>query len=145
MAFEQGPYVQLACFCERVLEQKDGVLSLIRVINRVTQSATGPEAPREMPPFVYRLSAVIALRSGQARGRHEVKIVRELPSGLKDTERAPTFTVHLTGQEQGHNIVVNIEMPFEQEGLYWFDVLFDDELLTRMPLRVSYTRMIPGA
>jgi len=145
MAFEQGPYVELACFCERVLQEKDNVLSVIRVINRVTQTAAGPEAPAEMPPFTYRLSAVIAVRSGQARGRHEVKIVRELPSGVKDTERAPVFTVHLTGQDQGHNIVINMETPFDQEGVYWFDVLFDDQLLTRMPLRVSYTRMIPGA
>jgi hypothetical protein len=98
-----------------------------------------------MPPFIYRLSAVVALKSGEARGRHEVKIVRELPSGVKETDRGPIFTVHLTGQEQGHNIVVNMELPFEQEGLYWFDVLFDERLLTRMPLRVSYTRMIPGA
>ena len=33
----------------------------------------------------------------------------------------------------------------EQEGLYWFDVLLDDTLLTRIPFRVIYQRMTTGA
>ena len=33
--FELGPYVQVAAFCERVLRESDGVMSLVRVVDRI--------------------------------------------------------------------------------------------------------------
>lgn len=33
MAFELGPYIQAATFCSEVIEGKDGVLSLIRLMD----------------------------------------------------------------------------------------------------------------
>jgi hypothetical protein len=140
MPFETGPYVQAACFCERALEEKDGVLTLIRIVDRVTHTVAGAEAPREMPPFTYPIMAVIMLKAGQARGRHELSILRQLPSGVKDTE-GPTFPVFLESEDRGHNVVLRMEMVFEQEGVYWFEVLLDGELLTRMPLRAVYSRL----
>lgn len=38
----------------------------------------------------------------------------------------------------GAVIDVNLDVGLEHEGLYWFDVLLDDQLLTRVPLRVVY-------
>ena len=32
--FERGPYIQVAAFCERVLQEADGVVSLIRIVDR---------------------------------------------------------------------------------------------------------------
>jgi hypothetical protein len=32
-------------FCEKVIEDKEGVLTLVRIIDRVTQTGAGPEAP----------------------------------------------------------------------------------------------------
>ncbi|MGH9740926.1 MAG: hypothetical protein ACRD51_01105, partial [Candidatus Acidiferrum sp.] len=46
---EGGPYLQMACFCEKVLNEKDGVLSIIRVIDRLTVNASGPDSPEQMP------------------------------------------------------------------------------------------------
>jgi hypothetical protein len=45
-----GPHVGIAVLCEKVLQEGDGVLSLIRVVDRIIHSAVGPEAPDEMPP-----------------------------------------------------------------------------------------------
>ena len=143
MTFESGPYLKIACFCERSLQEKDGVLSLIRVVDRVTHTRAGPDAPAEMPAFPYSMTAVVMLVSGQARGRHELKIEPEQPSGLKK----PTFTttVHMEGEDKGQNVVMNLRMTFDQEGLWWFNVYLDDHLLTRMPFRVMYQRMLqPG-
>ena len=50
---DTGPHVQLAAICEKVLEDKDNVLSLIRVVDQVTQPAMGDEVPEAMPPFWF--------------------------------------------------------------------------------------------
>jgi hypothetical protein len=34
--------------------------------------------------------------------------------------------------------MVRVDFVADVEGLYWIDVLFEGELLTRMPLRVLY-------
>ena len=89
-AFEQGPHLQMAVFCEKVLQEKDGVLSLIRIIDRINRTAAGPEAPEAMPPFDYQLTSVITLKSGNARGGVQVEIEPEGPSGLKQPRSAMT-------------------------------------------------------
>ena len=50
MSFEGGPYLITAAFCEQVIEDKSGVLSLIRIVDRMYITAQGPNAPDEMPP-----------------------------------------------------------------------------------------------
>ena len=36
-----GPYLHAAHFCEKLLTEKDGVLSAIRIIDRITVTASG--------------------------------------------------------------------------------------------------------
>jgi hypothetical protein len=143
MPFETGPYLSAAVLCERVLEEKDGVVTLVRLIDRLLIASQGPEAPPTLPPTAISLIAVIWLRSGEARGSHTLKVRPELPSG--QSLDAPQVTVHLEGEERGTRSVFNLNLVAEQEGLYWFDVLFDDNLLTRIPFRIIYQRMTAGA
>jgi len=140
MGFEQGPYIQMAGLCEQVIEDKTGALSLIRVIDTLTHTEARPDAPTEMPPVTYPMKMVIMLKSGRARGRHELKITPELPSG----EAKPPFTrsIQLEGEERGANTIINMVFRFTMEGLYWFNVYFDDSLLTRIPLRIKYNRIV---
>lgn len=144
MSFEQGPYLQIAVFCDRVLHEQDGVLSLIRVIDRVTHTVGGKSPPKEMAPFDYPMVAVLSLKPGKATGRHEVRIEIELPDGIRDPATIPPLTVHLEGGDRGANLVMNIRMRFKLEGLYWFHVYFDNEFLTKMPFRVLYSRAPSG-
>jgi hypothetical protein len=126
----------MAVLCERVIEDKDGVLSLIRIIDRVTHVVTDPDPPKEMPPSNLAFTGVIAFRSGEARGSYSVKLRPEAPSG----QQLPAFeqTIHLEGEDRGANLIVNFNFLAETAGLYWIDVLFEDEVVTRMPLRVIY-------
>jgi hypothetical protein len=128
-----------------VLQEQDGVASFIRVVDRIIQSAVGPEAPDEMPAVPVNLTAVISLKSGDARGRYAIRLTLEGPSG----ERMPhevSLPILLEGEDRGVSLVVNVGFQAEQEGLYWFDVTFEDPiageaagvLLTRVPLRVVY-------
>ena len=142
MSFETGPYLSAAVLCQSVLEEKDGVVTLVRLIDRLLIASQGPEAPPTLPPTSINLTAVIWLRSGEARGSHTLKLRPELPSG--QSLDAAQVTVHLEGEERGARSVINVNLVAEQEGLYWFDVLFDDTLLTRIPFRVIYQRLTAG-
>ena len=143
MQFEQGPYLKMACFCERILRETDGVVTLVRVIDRLTHTEAGPSPPAEMPPVTYEMKVVIMLIPGQALGRHELKIERELPSGIR--EEPITLTVQMEGADRGANVVIDVKMTFPLEGLYWFNVYLNDALLTRMPFRVMYQRLSTAA
>ena len=144
-----GPYLIAALFCERVLQEQDGVLSAIRIIDQTVHTVAGPGAdvPGEMPPMLVAVTALIMLKPGDARGRYTIRIRPEKPSG----EQMPPLEapVRFEGGEgdRGANLIVPIQMQVEDEGLYWFDVLWVDErapkdqqetLLSRIPLRVVY-------
>ncbi len=140
--FERGPYIQVAAFCERVLREADGVLSLIRVVDVVTHTERGPNPPDEMPEVHYPLFFTITLKSGAARGRHDITIIPELPSG--ETIQPLTMSIRLEGEGKGTNITSRIDMPYKLEGLYWFNVQFDNQVITRIPLEVRYAKMVTG-
>lgn len=140
MAFEKGPYLQVAAFCEQVIEDKTGVLSLIRVVDRITVNAAGTEVPEEMPPFDINWKLVLVLKSGEVRGSHPIKLVLELPSG--ETKAPLLMTVHLEGGNRGTQMVTDFRPRMEMPGVYWVNVYFDDDVLTRMPLQVIYSRIV---
>ncbi len=138
--FERGPYLQTALICQTVLQEQDGVLSIIRVIDRLIVSAAGQGAPEQMPPIGTNLTLLITLKSGPARGTHPVRITLESPSGL--TREVGVTTVMLEGEDRGQNIVNNMAIQFTEEGLYWFGIYFRDKMLTRVPFRIIYARSV---
>lgn len=137
-----GPHLQIAAICEKVLEDKEGALSLIRIVDQVTQTATGPDPPERMPAFMLDgLTMVVILKADEARGRYAVRLRAEDPSG----RQLPSVDtpVQLEGGDRGVNLILQLQFPIELEGTYWFDVLFvaapnEDRVLTRVPLRVMY-------
>ena len=132
-----GPYVSVACACEKVLTEQDGVLSIIRVIDRVFHQVVGPEAPTQFEPFTFNFVLLVTLKSGDARGSYTVEIRPEAPSGER-FDPLVSVPVLFEGEERGANLILNMGFQVQMEGLYWFDVLFQDKVLTRVPLRVVY-------
>ena len=139
---QQGPYLATAVFCEKVLEEKTGVLSIIRIIDRINLSA-GSEAPENMPEFPLQLTAVVSLKAGFLRGKYSVTVKPRTPSG----QELPSVVlpILLEGDDRGTNLVLKLAFNVKEEGLYWFDVLIEDKLLTRMPMRILYQRFAGGA
>jgi len=139
---ETGPYLKAAVFCDNVIEGKDGVLSLIRVIDRATLTSAGPQTPAQMPPVERELKLILMFISGRARGSHSVDLKVEKPGGgISD---AWSGTVFLQGEDQGANLIIQMAgFKFEMEGLYWFHVFFDDNLITKLPFRLIYQRVGP--
>ncbi|MBI5285287.1 MAG: hypothetical protein HY874_09360 [Chloroflexi bacterium] len=139
----KGPFVQVAAFCDRVLEDKDGTLSLIRIIDQVHHQVMGPDAPRDMPPFQYELAGVVCLKPGDALGRMNFEIVMERPDGTR--KMGGSGSIHFPGgANNGVNVPLRLNVMFEQEGLYWFDIVMEEQLLTRMPVMVNYSRLTVG-
>jgi hypothetical protein len=137
MVPKPGPHLGMAVFCEKVLQEKDGVLTIVRVVDRIIVTASGLDVPSEIPPGQVNVTLAVVLKSGDARGRHSLRVRPELPSGeqLPRTEMPVLFE----GEDRGINAIFQIALPIKQEGLYWFDVVLDEnQCLTRVPLRIVY-------
>jgi hypothetical protein len=138
-----GPFLQAALICERLLTEQDGVLSMIRVVDRiffVTDEDGNLINPR------YPLVLLVTFKAGAARGNFNVEIRREKPSG----EEGPVLStsIYFEGEgDRGANLIVNVNFEPDQQGLYWFDVLFEAQRVTRIPLRAVFQRLpqAPGA
>ena len=140
-----GPYLNTAILCERVLQEKDGVLSVVRIIDRVTVTAVSTEAPAPemIPPSTLMFSLLIVLKSGVYKGTAEIKLEITSPSGQKTG--FSTIDAFFEGDERGVNLVSPIQLQVSEDGLYWIEVTCLKQLLTRIPLRVIYQRLSQGA
>lgn len=143
---EEGPFLSAALICEKVLEEKDGMKSAVRIIDRVTRTVVAPSPPEEMEPFDYEATLLIRLKSGWARGSYPVRVDLVKPSGERPVPIQ--HTVYFEGEEdRGVDIVANMRIRFDQTGIYWFRIYLTDRLLTQIPLRVIYmpqVRQIPS-
>ena len=142
--FARGPYLTSALLCELVLQESNGVNSIIRVIDRLTVSATGLEPPPEMPTSQHKYTLYVAFKSGSARGVKELKLRLQKPSG--DSPPATTYPLNFEGEDdRGVNLVIQMAIDIDEVGLWWFDVSLDGVSVTKIPLRVIYLRQpTPG-
>jgi hypothetical protein len=127
-----GPYLQTASFCEKVLIEAGGVASLIRLVDRFVVNGSTPE----LQPTLLSFYMVVSFKSGFIRGKHTVKIVPFSPSKVEmPTFQAPQL---FEGDDRGVMLAAEMKFQVQEEGVYWFDVYFETQLFTRMPLRVIY-------
>ena len=91
------------------------------------------------------VTLVLILKSGEARGGFGLRLRPEAPGGFQ----MPPFeqTVQLQGGAWGAAIVMPLQFPVSEQGVYWFDVSLTDptdedsaQFLTRIPLEVVYSR-----
>lgn len=139
-----GPFLSAALLCERVLVEQDGVASLIRIVDRRLHTQVGPDAPDEMPAVSIDWSLVLLFKAGSARGRSEVLLQIEAPSGLRlgDPIRLPVL---FEGEDRGVQLVAQLGLELSEEGLYWINVRLDGRPITRVPFRLVYQRLSGSA
>jgi hypothetical protein len=139
--FDTGPFLTAAFFCEKLLQENDGVKSAIRIVDRVIMQAQGPEPPNEMPKFTFQTNLFLQFKSGAARGSMQLEIRMVKPS--VDAKTVFKNTVYFEGEDdRGNDVVCFLNIGLDQAGLYWFYVSLDDITITRIPLRVIYLRQI---
>ena len=135
------PFVQVACICQASLQEANGSFSIIRIMDRVPVGGTTEEM---QPQPLNMLSLVVILKAGEMSGKYTLKIEPQTPSG----KRLPPLQMPVLFErdERGVMLCVPLALVATEEGLYWFDVMIEQEVLTRIPLRVMYQKLqsIPG-
>jgi hypothetical protein len=133
-----GPYLSAAFLCEKVLQEKDGVLTFVRLVDRFTRAKPDPQ----IPPLARQIqvSLVIAFKSGGfGPSKYLLKIrlyLSEAPNRiLIEAENEMFFE---GSPDQGVNSVFPFVLVPEEEGLYWIDVIELDRVITRVPFRVLF-------
>jgi hypothetical protein len=142
MPLSNGPYLSYAVICEKVLHEADGVLSLIRIVDHVTVTVVvsappGAQAASGLIPPVPPISVtfVLGLKSGDFTGSVPVKVWIQPPTRARWPEYETSVT--LEGEENGANVILPLQFPGQDEGIYWFVVEVSGETLTQVPLRIS--------
>lgn len=131
-----GPFLN-ALICEKILEEKDGLKSAIRILDQLNRAVVGPNVTSAMEPFPYPISMLVRLKAGAARGIVQINVRILKPNNESAGEL--NHPVHLPGPEDaGFDIVLNVMMTVDQVGTWWFDIYVDDERWMRIPLRVVY-------
>jgi len=135
------PYVAVACVCEQVLIEPDNVASIIRIVDTYTLDPLPvPPAGVKLQPHVP-LNAFVSIKSGDVRGAHEVGLLLRKPDGK--TGPLQKWPVELRGGEHGANLRIKFVIPDPAMGLYWFDVLWEDEVLTSIPFKLVLRESTP--
>ena len=130
------PFLSMAIFCEKVLREADNVLSVIRIIDRFNVVGSTPE----MQPTILQFTIVVAFKSGLLRGKQMLSLRPKSPD-FEDLPQA-VFPILFEGDdERGNALIAGGNFVAQKEGLYWFDVYLNEELVTRMPLRVAYQQI----
>ncbi len=140
------PWVQVAAICHTGLIENTGQLSVIRITDRVAVAGTTPE----MQPQPLQLTMIVLLKSGDMHGQYNVRIRCNSPQG-KET-MGPGIMFFFEGGDRGVQTILPLAMVATEQGTYWFDVMLEEEVLTRVPLTVLYQRIqlppgmvLPGA
>jgi hypothetical protein len=135
------PLVQVACVCEKVLIEPDKVASVIRIVDTSFLDIPPDPLPSGMEPAIS-LTAFIALKSGDVAGNFDVGIRLRRPEETKEGE-IRKWPVEFRGEESGVHLRIDFVVKEPKLGLYWWDVLWGDDVLTRIPFRLKTKESAP--
>ena len=134
------PLVAAACFCEQILQEPDGVISAIRIVDTyiLPPLPAGIVVPPGAPRGSIRVRGLISLKSGDVVGTGRVGLVMHKTTGEAVTlSPEGGWPAMMQGGEHGFNVKLDFVLGVMNFGLIWFDVTWNDELLTQIPLRLK--------
>jgi hypothetical protein len=122
------PDLQMSVLCDDVRQERSGKFILIGLFDVIGM----PQFPALFP----RVCIVNRWCSGQGVFKEKTRIVG--PDNGVVIAEGQGIPVQLQGTE---STVTNVEffmnLKFDKEGVYWIEVLLDDDLKLRYPLRVD--------
>jgi hypothetical protein len=129
-------YLAAAFLCDRVLEEKDGTVSAIRIIDTIAVTLP-PNLTADTKPGI-QLKGLVSLKNAEARidpQTHHVRLQVHTPSG-RELPASEVDFVFKPEELAGHNLILNMTMLVEEFGSFWIDVSVDGESITRIPFRL---------
>jgi hypothetical protein len=125
-----------ALICEQVLEDKEGTVSVVRIADRLTIDVVGQLPASDEPVIRVPSTLFLVFRRETAKpSDHRVRLTVTSPSGVESTVGESTLKIG-EGLGQGTDLVLRFEFPVSRLGLYWVNVIADDQLLARVPIEV---------
>lgn len=136
------PTLSAALICERILQEHDGTVSVIRIIDSVEMGIAAPPGarlPSPLPPLTIPLAVLVAVKSGGTRGRQSFRVSINGPDGRSALGPEVGFETTFERDESGHNLILNIGLQVRESGLYWLEIYWKDEKtpLGRTPIRID--------
>jgi hypothetical protein len=123
------PYVALAVFCKEARQHPDGTLTLNHILDRITVTESVATLPR-----VASVVACVALRCAPPYGTHQLGVDVHQPAGA--IRRLATLPVETSAERDTIARILRLELEIQEFGSYWFDVSWDDRVVTKMRLFV---------
>lgn len=127
------PVVSVATDCEKVMIEKDDVVSLIRLVDTffIPEEVLAKPQDAAIP-----ITGLIVLRGGDFTGEGELSLAVESPDG-KRTEFPDKFPMLFTSTDQTNNVICNMVIALRHVGTSWVNVLWDGDLLTKFPIKLA--------
>src|SRR5579883_2402570 len=127
-----GPFVNMAVFCQRPIEDKSGLVSAIKVFDQI--EILRPPGFKQGDILGIKTWFLVIVKPGDGPKEQKLRLVLHNPSGA--TQAVAEADLIMLGGEAGSTLRDQLELPFDREGLYWLAVEIDGKTLTRVPLRV---------
>ena len=139
-----GPFLATAVFCDHVIQETDGPLSAIRIVDQINVAIpfdAPPDVPSEAKRIPVQTWTLLMFKTGGSPGTHVVSLIIHSPSGKRkeSLKQELTFGDEPTG---GANMRIQLAIGVMEGGLFLIDVVLDGKVLTRMPLQVTLVRQV---
>jgi hypothetical protein len=130
------PDLQSSILCDDVRQERNGKFILIGLFDAI--------AAQNMPVRYPRLFMVTRWCSGEGEFHQRTRILK--PDQTTDLVVGKVIPVKLPSPEAtATNVEVFVNVSFEEEGTHWVEILLDNDLKVRYPLRVTKARQATGA
>lgn len=142
------PFVTVACVCENVLEQADGVVSLIRVVDTYTLTVDHPAGAEQLDglaniPSGLKLLLFVQLKAGDVTGTGKLSLRLRTVSGKQN--EIGEWPVEMIGGVQGVNLRLEFRVDKITKGTHYFDVSWNGKRITCIPLQINLVGPKPAA
>jgi hypothetical protein len=120
------PDLQSSVLCDDVRQERNGKFILIGLFD-------GLSVPR-FPALFHRICVVNRWCCGQGRFRQRSRIIK--PDGNTVLVEGREVQLRLPGSEAtATSVEFFVNVKFESEGTYWVEILLEDDLKIRYPLK----------
>lgn len=134
------PVIATAVICEKLLIEKDDVVSAIRIVDRLTVTDIPDDFVQEVDgkpvAALTGLKLLVMFKARGASGERHVLIETVLPSGRKI--KSQEVTINFLPGTSGANVRADLPVFPKEEGIHWYLVKLDGKTLTRAPLEVVH-------
>ncbi len=130
-----GPFLSAAFFCEKLLDEKDGTLSAIRIVDQLTLVPSEIPLPEDKPS-TFPINILVKFSSHGVGGTRELALMIKNPAG-KEIELIK-HPIIFQPEFSGFNFKLALNIGLKDAGVYWLSVLLDTQLFTQIPLTVVF-------